>query len=258
MMLQFKKDKLDVLVYDDRQSLGEAAAKMVSSQVKYLLQTKHIVNIIFAAAPSQNEFLYALRADDTVPWKKINAFHMDEYLGLEDGAPQLFSRFLRAKLFDHVSLRSVNFINGNIDDIQKECYRYAALLKDNPPDIVCMGIGENTHLAFNDPIKADFNDPEMVKLVDLDTASRQQQVNDGCFATLPEVSLQALTLTIPALMKAKFIYCMVPGKTKSAAVKHTLKELITEEYPSTILRTHDAATLFIDRDSYNDIRNDQL
>ena len=215
MVPQFKKDKLDVLVYDDRQSLGQAAAMMVGNQIKRLLITKPFVNIIFAAAPSQNEFLQALGTDSTIPWEKINAFHMDEYLGLDDSAPQLFSLFLKARLFDHVQLRSVNYINGNAVDVQKECGRYTALLNNNPPDITCMGIGENTHLAFNDPHKADFNDPGLVKLVELDMASRLQQVNDGCFNTLQEVPTQALTLTIPALLKAEYIYCMVPGKTKA-------------------------------------------
>ena len=258
MVLQFKKDKLKVLVYDDRQLLGEAAAMMVSIQIKDLLQTKPFVNIIFAAAPSQNEFLQALGTDHSIPWEQINAFHMDEYLGLDDTAPQLFSLFLKAMLFDRLQLRSVNYINGNAVDVQKECSRYAALLNNNPPDITCMGIGENTHLAFNDPHKANFNDPELVKLVELDMASRLQQVNDGCFNTLQDVPLLALTLTIPALLKAEYIYCMVPGKTKQAAIKHTLSEPVTEAYPSTILRTHGAATLFVDRDSYHHLKNDEL
>ena len=258
MPLQIKKDKLDILVFDDRQSLGEAAAVMVSDKIRDLLSQKKDVNIIFAAAPSQNEFLQALVSDTTIDWQKINAFHMDEYLGLPDGSPELFGSYLKSRIFAQVHFRSVNFINASATDIQKECERYTELLTANPPDIVCMGIGENTHIAFNDPHKADFNDREIIKKVSLDLMCRQQQVNDACFNTLEEVPRHALTLTIPALMKAPFIYCMVPGKTKAPAVWHTLTEPVTEDYPSTILRTHDSAALFLDGDSYINIKNNPI
>ena len=258
MPLKFKKDKLDILVFDDRQLLGEAAAAMVSDKIRDLLSQKKDVNIIFAAAPSQNEFLQALVNDTSIAWQNVNAFHMDEYLGLDEGSPVLFGSFLRSRIFGLVPFQSVNYINASAPDIQKECERYTELLTDNPPDIVCMGIGENTHIAFNDPHKADFNDPKSIKMVSLDLVCRQQQVNDGCFETLKEVPAYALTLTIPALMKAPFIYCMVPGKTKAAAVWHTLAQPVTEDHPSTILKTHNAATLFLDEDSYSNIKNNPI
>jgi len=258
MPLQFKKDKLDILVFDDRQSLGEAAAAMVSDKIRDLITQKKDVNIIFAAAPSQNEFLHTLVSDTTIPWEKINAFHMDEYLGLRDDAPELFGSFLKSRIFARVPFRSVNYINAGAPDIQQECERYTELLTINPPDIVCMGIGENTHIAFNDPHKADFNDVKIIKMVSLDLVCRQQQVNDGCFNTLKEVPGYALTLTIPALMKAPFIYCMVPGRTKAEAVWRTLTEPVTEDYPSTILKTHNSATLFVDKDSYNKYQNNAI
>jgi glucosamine-6-phosphate deaminase len=247
---QFKKDKLDVMLFENRKRLGEAAAKLVSDRIIALLKEKQHINVIFAAAPSQSEFLNELSKDPTIPWNKINAFHMDEYLGLHDDAPQLFGNFLRTKLFDNVPFKSVNYINGNAADHKKECKRYAALLENNPPDIVCMGIGENTHIAFNDPHIAKFNDSEMVKVVSLDEACRQQQVNDGCFKTLDNVPEHALTLTVPALIQASFIYCMVPGKTKEQAVTNTLNQPISEIYPATILKRHNAAVLFVDKDSY--------
>lgn len=258
MPLKFKKDKLDILIFDDRQSLGEAAAAMVSDKIRDLLSQKDDVNIIFAAAPSQNEFLQALVSDTTIDWQKINAFHMDEYLELPGGSPALFGSFLEAEIFAQAPFRSVNYINAGASDIREECRRYAGLLTVNPPDIVCMGIGENTHIAFNDPHKADFNDPESIKMVTLDQICRQQQVNDGCFGALSEVPTHALTLTIPTLMKAPFIYCMVPGKTKASAVWHTLTAPVTEDYPSTILRTHNSATLFLDEDSYCNIKNNPI
>jgi len=205
MPLQLKKDKLGILVFDDRQSLGEAAAAMVSDKIKDLLSRKNDVNIIFAAAPSQNEFLQALVSDATIAWQKINAFHMDEYLGLPEDSPQLFGSYLRSRFFGLVPFKSVNYIKAGATDIQKECERYTELLTAHPPDIVCMGVGENTHIAFNDPHKADFNDPKSIKMVSLDLVCRQQQVNDGCFATLKEVPAYALTLTIPILLNAPFI-----------------------------------------------------
>jgi glucosamine-6-phosphate deaminase len=136
-----------------------------------------------------------------------------------------------------------------VTDLEGECRRYGELLMRYPVDVVFMGIGENTHIAFNDPHVARFDDPRIVKVVDLDEACRQQQVNDGCFKTLGDVPRNALTLTIPALMKADHIFCMVPGKTKAQAVYHTLNSEISERFPSTILRTHPSAILFIDKDS---------
>jgi glucosamine-6-phosphate deaminase len=251
MLKKIKQEKLEVIILESRAVLGQTAAKMVSEKIQQLLLTKPAVNMIFAAAPSQNEFLDALVNDKGIEWQKINAFHMDEYLGLPDTAPQLFSSFLKRKLFERVQFASVNYINGNTTDHKAECERYALLLKNNPVDIVCMGIGENTHIAFNDPHVANFHDPEMVKRVQLDHACRQQQVNDGCFGTLDSVPQYALTLTIPALMSAAYVFCMVPGINKAEAIKLTLKEPVLENYPSTILKTHDNAMLFIDIDSFS-------
>ncbi|MDR6941062.1 glucosamine-6-phosphate deaminase [Mucilaginibacter pocheonensis] len=253
MLSHIKKEKLDVLVFENRTALGQTAAKMVSEKIRQLLFTKPAINMIFAAAPSQNEFLDALSNDDSIDWQKINAFHMDEYLGLPPAAPELFGSFLKKKLFDRVPFASVNYINGDLLNYKAECDRYSNLIKNNPADIVCMGIGENTHLAFNDPHVADFNDPEIVKMVQLDLACRQQQVNDGCFDTLNDVPEYAITLTIPALMSSTYIYCMVPGSNKEAAVKHTLDEPVSDYYPSTILKTHNNAMLFLDQDSFSKI-----
>jgi len=253
MLKRIKKDKLDVLVFENRRSLGLAAAKSVSTKFEELLAIKSAINVIFAAAPSQNEFLAALVADETIKWNRINAFHMDEYLGLPADAPQGFGNFLRAKLFNLVPFASVNYLNGNVASFKEECRRYSDLLLNNPPDVVCMGIGENAHIAFNDPHIADFNDSETVKIVNLDLTCRQQQVNDGCFDTLTDVPEFALTLTIPSLMSAPYVFCMVPGKNKATAVTHTLTKPVSETYPSTILTTHSAAMLFIDADSYSQL-----
>ncbi|RPE07973.1 glucosamine-6-phosphate deaminase [Chitinophaga lutea] len=241
-------DNLQVHLYETRQQMGEAAAAMAADRIRLLLQEKETLNIVFAAAPSQQEFLEALAADASIEWERINAFHMDEYIGLEATAPQGFGNFLRERIFSKVPFRSVHYLNGNAPDIQQECERYATLLRKGV-DIVNMGIGENTHIAFNDPHVADFSDPQLVKVVDLDYACRQQQVNDGCFETFAQVPTHALTLTVPALMQASYVFCMVPGPNKAAAVKHTLFDGISEKYPSTVLRRHPRAVLFVDKDS---------
>lgn len=204
--------------------------------------------MVFAAAPSQNEFLKSL-TQEKIDWQRITAFHMDEYLGLESCAPQQFGNFLKARLFDVVQFGSVYYIDSGASDTRAECRRYAELLLKEPIDIVCMGIGENGHIAFNDPPVADFKDPEVVKVVELDEVCRQQQVNDGCFTSIDEVPAQAITLTIPVLMSAHFLSVVVPGKTKADAVEKTMRGPISEQCPASIIRTHADAVVFLDKDS---------
>ena len=247
-MREINKDKLIAKIYSGRPELGAAAAEILTAKISELLKTKEYINIIFASAPSQNEFLAEL-LNKNIEWNRINAFHMDEYIGLHPDASQGFGNFLKDRLFSKVNCREVNYLNGNASDPQDECKRYSDLLINYPTDIVCLGIGENTHLAFNDPHVADFNDPLIVKVVDLDQDCRSQQVNDGCFATIDVVPTHALTITMPALFKSTFAYAIVPGKFKANAIFHTLNSDISELYPSTILRRHDHAVLFIDEDS---------
>ncbi|MBS1565323.1 MAG: glucosamine-6-phosphate deaminase [Bacteroidetes bacterium] len=247
-MKQARADKLNVRIYENRQALGADAAAMAATHIRQLLAKQETVNIIFAAAASQNEFLAEFIKQD-IDWTRINAFHMDEYIGLPGDAPQLFRVFLKNRVFDRVPFKNVYLLEGSAHSIPEECKRYTALLHANPVDITFMGIGENAHLAFNDPHVADFDDPADVKVVDLDEACKQQQVNEGCFDAVADVPGDALTLTIPALLKAPFILCMVPGTTKAQAVYHTLTSDITELYPSTIIRTHPNTWLLLDRDS---------
>ncbi|QEC52207.1 glucosamine-6-phosphate deaminase [Anseongella ginsenosidimutans] len=243
-----KVDRLQVQIYHDRKQLGAAAAGAVAGKIRGLLDQQEQVNLVFAAAPSQEEFLADLSVKD-IPWNRMNAFHMDEYQGLDGDAPQGFGNFLKKRLFDKAPFNSVHYINGNAADAAAECSRYAALLERYPADIVCMGIGENCHIAFNDPHVADFNDSKLVKIVDLDRECRMQQVHDGCFPRLEEVPAYALTLTVPALMRGRFVFCIVPGKNKARAVHHTKHQPVSEKYPSTVLRTHPQAILFIDEAS---------
>ena len=248
-MKQFTVDKLNVGIYDSRAEMGKAAANDVSAKIKELLKTKSELNIIFAAAPSQNEVLASLVADKTIPWEKINAFHMDEYVGLDAKAPQGFGNFLRDRLFSLVPFKSVNYIDVSATDPDVEAERYGEIIDAHPTDIVVMGIGENGHIAFNDPPVADFHDKKTAKPVKLDEVCRQQQVNDGCFEKIADVPTHAITLTVPTLARAPWLFCIVPAKTKANAVKNTLRDKIGEHCPATILRTHAGAKLYLDPDS---------
>ena len=242
-------DKLRTDVFDTRNEMGMAAAQAVSEKIKEILKTKDNVNIIFAAAPSQNEVLYYLTKDKTIDWARVCAFHMDEYIGLPKGAAQAFGNFLKEHIFGLVPMKSVNYIDSASTDVNAECKRYAKILSENPADIVVMGIGENGHIAFNDPGVAKFDDPEFVKPAKLDMVCRSQQVHDGCFEKLSDVPEFAITLTVPALMSGKHLFCIVPGSTKANAVKLTLEGEITEAVPATALRMHNSARMFIDSDA---------
>lgn len=247
--MTFSQDNLTIERFPSRAEMGRKAAADVTARIATLLGQQRQVNMIFAAAPSQNDFLAALVADPSIDWGRINAFHMDEYVGLAADAPQGFGNFLRDKLFGKVPLREVFYLNGQNGDPEAECRRYADLLRQYPADIVCLGIGENGHIAFNDPHVALFDDPERVKIVDLDPQCRTQQVHDGCFASLDEVPTHALTLTIPALTAGRSLYCIVPAATKARAVKRTLQGSISTECPATVLRRHPSARLYLDADS---------
>ena len=248
-MKTMKKDLLQVKIYETRAEMGASAASEIKAAILSLLETKETINMIFAAAPSQNEVLASLANDKEIPWNRVNAFHMDEYIGLSPEAPQGFGNFLKAHIFGLADFKSVHYINPAATDAAAECERYAALLREYPTDIVVMGIGENGHVAFNDPPVADFADPKAVKPVALDEICRNQQVNDGCFAHIDDVPKTAITLTVPTLFAGKQLFCIVPAKTKANAVRATLMGEIGEACPATVLRRHTNAVLYLDGDS---------
>jgi len=249
MKNRFTKDALSVYICNGRTELGQLSAKAVYDKINELSKTKEEINLLFAAAPSQNEFLETLTAYEDIPWQLINAFHMDEYIGLDDNAPQRFANFLKERIFGSVPFKSVNYIEGNSKGPEQECQRYGELLKEYPLDIACTGVGENGHLAFNDPHVANFHDNKLVKIVTLDERSRNQQVNDGCFSHISLVPKNAITLTVPAIMASNYIVCMVPGPTKAEAVRNMLYGEINEKCPASVLRLHKSAYLYIDQDS---------
>lgn len=242
-------DRLTVKVYADRRALGAAAGADVAARIRQLQAEGRNLRMIFAAAPSQNDMLETLVAARGIDWSRVTAFHMDEYIGLAADAPQRFGTYLRQHIFDRVKPGRVHLIDSG-NSIDDECRRYGALLREAPIDIVCLGIGENGHIAFNDPPVADFADSQTIKPVPLDDACRQQQVNDGCFPSFAAVPTHAVTLTIPTLLAGAHLFCSVPGATKRQAVQRTLNGPISTECPSTILRRHGNCTLYTDRDSY--------
>ena len=248
-MRELKVDGLKVKIADSRAEMGRIAAADIRNKMLELLSEREYINVIFAAAPSQNETLASLLEYDDIDWSKVNAFHMDEYVGLPKEAPQRFGNYLSEHIFSHKNFRSINFIDPS-NTAEAECARYTELLTKYPVDIVILGIGENGHIAFNDPPVADFNDKLMIKVVLLDEICRNQQVNDGCFKSIDDVPTHALTLTVPTLFSASSLFCSVPAKTKAWAVKETLtSDKIDEHCPATIMRKHNDATLYCDPDS---------
>jgi len=247
LIKQIKTEKLDTFVYDTRAQMGIHAAKQAARAINSVLAEKEYVNVIFAAAPSQNEMLEALLRED-VDFTRVNAFHMDEYVGLDISDSQSFATYLSEHIFSKAPFASVNYINAK-NSVEEACVSYTALLEKYPPDVVCMGIGENGHIAFNDPPVADFFDKVLIKGVELDPICRMQQVHDGCFPNIDAVPKYAVTLTVPALMSAKHLICTVPAKTKANAVLAMLCGEYGELCPATALRKHDSAKMFLDSDS---------
>lgn len=249
LIRDFNAGKAAVRIYRNREKMGEAAAKAVGEKIKGVVTSRGKASIVFASAPSQEEFLANLAVVEGINWSLIRAFHLDEYVGLPQDAVQAFGKFLKDRLFNKVKPGKVYFIKGDAEDLEEECRRYTRLLEEEGLDIACIGIGENGHWAFNDPHVADFNDPFKVKVVEIDETSRWQQVHDGCFPGVDEVPRRAITLTMPAIFEAEYIFCMVPAKSKAEAVKKTVYDRISTSCPASIIREHGNAVLFLDVDS---------
>ncbi|MEH6679791.1 MAG: 6-phosphogluconolactonase [Sediminicola sp.] len=233
-------------------STGTEAGKAIETCIVKLQREQDSIRIIFAAAPSQDTMLDYLAASTAIEWDRITAFNMDEYLDLPKGAPQLFSKYLETNLFNKVPLKRAFTIDPH-SDAQTEIQRYSSLIKEGPIDIVCLGIGENGHIAFNDPPVADFEDPQTLKVVELDEECRTQQVNDLCFETLGQVPKRALTLTVPTLMNGANLFCVVVGENKSLAVKNTLMGPVSTTCPASILTTHPNCHYYFDDKAYRHV-----
>ncbi len=249
---QFNKDKLNIFVFEDSEELGQAAALSVSKNLQAAIDKKGFANLILATGASQFSFLTRLQKQE-ISWNKITVFHLDEYKDISESHPASFRKYLKERILQIVQPATVYFINGDARDSDAEVMRYEELLKKHPIDVACIGIGENGHIAFNDPPVADFNDPKLVKVVELDEACRNQQLGEGWFSSLDEVPTHALSLTIPAIMSCKTISCVVPDERKADAVYYTLNDPITTKCPATILRRHPDAFLYLDKYSASKI-----
>ncbi len=245
---EFKKENLTVKIFEDAREMGEAAAVSVAGILNGALKERGAANLILATGASQFRFLEYLQ-QQKIDWKKITVFHLDEYKGLPVTHPASFRKYLKDRILEKVKPRAVYFLQGDAPDVEAEVSRYENLLKAHPVDVACIGIGENGHIAFNDPPVANFDDPKLVKVVELDEACRRQQLGEGWFPTFEDVPTHALSLTIPAIMRCKAISCVVPDERKAEAVYNTLNAEISTACPATILRKHDQAVLFLDAEA---------
>ncbi len=242
-------DRLPVRIYQDEPSLGAAAAADMAAIITDAISERGAANLILATGNSQLAFLRALRATPGIDWSKVTVFHMDEYIGIDPDHRASFPRFLREHFFDHVDGATFHPVSGDPTRVAAICAEYEALLRAHPADAVALGWGENGHLAFNDPPYAEFDDPVWVKAIKLDEVSRKQQHGEGHFDSLAEVPTHAITLTIPALLAAKRVLCIVPEARKAKAVYECLTMPVSEDRPGSVLRTVDHATLYLDPDS---------
>lgn len=241
-------DQLPVAIYKGNEDMGLAAALDARDIIVRAVADRGEANIILATGNSQLTFLHALRGLEGIDWSRISVFHMDEYVGIDPNHKASFPLFLRRHILDAVKPRAFYPVPGQAENLEQACREYEVLLREHPADMVALGWGENGHIAFNDP-PARFDDPVWVKVVELAEAARRQQVGEGHFAALDEVPTHAITLTVPALLAAKAMLCIVPEARKAEAVRACLKEPISQERPGSILRRVNHARLYLERDS---------
>ena len=247
-MKTFDCDKMPVKIFDTNQALGEAAATDLGKILEEQIAEYGQAAVIFATGNSQLSFFRALRQLEGILWNKVTIFHMDEYLGMKASHPASFRRYLHENIVDFVRPEKFFGIEGDTVNIEAELTRYESLLQDYQPVACVLGIGENGHLAFNDP-PADFKAKDDIQVVKLAQSARQQQVGEGHFASLEDVPKQAITLTIPTLLRPRHVLAVVPESRKAHAVKAALEGPISPDCPASILRSQDHVTLYLDRES---------
>lgn len=252
-VIRFTSGTLKLEIHPSRKELGAAAANAAAQELRRLGQPGTGIGVIFATGASQFDTLATLTSIPGLPWNQVQGFHMDEYLGIDENHPASFRRYLREKLTERVTMREFFEMDTNARDVKLFSLEYMRQLSEAKPQLCLLGIGENGHLAFNDPAEADFDDPLAIKVVTLDDQCRQQQVSEGWFKTLEDVPKQALTLTIPTLFRVPKLIVSVPGARKAEAVRRTLQEAISPNCPSTLLRTHPDVTIYLDTDSASEL-----
>jgi glucosamine-6-phosphate deaminase len=245
----FQAGEMAVTVYPNLDEMGQAAAAHTADILIRSVIQNGSARVIIATGNSQLSFIRSLANFERIQWDKITVFHMDEYLGIAADHPASFRRWIHERVEKAFSPKAVHYLNGDSFDAEAECRRYEELLKEAPIDLVCMGIGENGHIAFNDPPVANFADPVFAKVVELEEACRQQQVGEGHFPSLDDVPTHALSLTIPALLSPTHLQVVVPEGRKAEAVRNALEGPISTACPASILRTTTKARLFLDTDS---------
>lgn len=241
-------DALQVRVFRDADALARTAAADAAAALRAAIGARGSANAMFASGNSQLRFLHALAHVDGVDWARVVGFHMDEYVGIGNDHPASFHRYMQEQVARPLRVGDFHYLDGTTNPVE-EAAQYAALLRQFPIDVCCLGIGENGHLAFNDPPVAEFDDPLDVKVVTLDDACRRQQVGEGHFATIDDVPARAITVTIPALLRAECVLAIVPEGRKREPVRRALIEQISPACPASILRRSTHATLYLDRDS---------
>ncbi len=245
----FQVDKARVCVYSSAREAGEASGREAADLLRSALAQRGSARIIVGTGNSQIEMVNTLVKAPGLDWRRVEMFHMDEYIGLPEEHPASFRRWLKTRLVDVVHPGKAHLLCGTASNLEQECERYAALLHAGPIDICFLGFGENGHIAFNDPEVADFNDPKTIKRIAMDMRTRRQQVGEGHFPSIGAMPQEALTLTIPELMRASHLICTVPETRKAEAVRNALTGPVSESCPSSIVRTHAGTRIFLDPDS---------
>jgi glucosamine-6-phosphate deaminase len=241
--------KLRVEVFDTTAELGRATAQHTARLIRDRVAAQGSARVVVATGNSQLAFVRALRDEPGIPWQAVTIFHMDEYLGIPADHPASFRRWIKENIEDPFSPAQVHYIDGDVDDPEAESRRYEQLLKESPLDLVCLGIGENGHIAFNEPYQANFQDPLWVRKIELDDRSRKQQVGEGHFAGVDDVPRFAISLTVPALLAPRAVQATVPELRKASAVRAALTGPVSTACPASVLREHPNAVLFLDGES---------
>ncbi|MEX2233542.1 MAG: glucosamine-6-phosphate deaminase [Cyclobacteriaceae bacterium] len=246
---------MDIHLKTNPRELGEGAGQLTGNLIREAIEQKGDANIILATGTSQFETLNQLIGEKNIDWAKVNMFHLDEYLGLKDTHPASFRKYLKERFLAKVSpLKAVHLINGETNP-EAECIWLGDLITQHPIDVALVGIGENGHLAFNDP-PADFDTEEPYIIVDLDESCRRQQYGEGWFKTVDDVPRQAISMSIKQILKSKHIICSVPDERKAEAVKNCVERGVSNLFPASILQTHDHCTLFLDKASAKSLNRD--
>lgn len=244
-----EQEKLKIEIHKSAEAAGEAAAQASYSMLRGVFRREDTVALIFATGSSQLHLLRSLTSLPEFPWNKVQGFHMDEYIGLPPDHVASFRRYMRENLCQRVPIKQFHEIDGTSPDPEAVCREYACRLRSANPQLCFLGIGENGHLAFNDPGEADFKDSKEMKIVTLDSICQQQQVAEGWFSSLAEVPEQALTLTIPALLSVPRLIVSVPGPRKAEIMRRVIEEPVSTACPATVLKMHPNVTVYLDCDS---------